>query len=180
VKYLLWYLGVDDSQNAKNANGDNCVIMKDMKLLFDGHDQMESLDATYYNLIEPYLSGVGGTPQISESTYNTTEVPIHYTDLVGTATGQKIQTDEGLKRIYSLNSDRGVFPYLYSFSLNPDKPQPSGTCNFSKIKDAEMHITYQGTADYTAVASTQPTLVLYAVNYNVLKIQSGMAAVIFF
>ena len=53
---------------------------------------------------------------------------------------------------------------VYSFALKPEEHQPSGTCNFSRIDNA---ILVQG------VGSAQ-VLEIYAVNYNVLRIMSGM------
>jgi hypothetical protein len=55
--------------------------------------------------------------------------------------------------------------YCYSFALKPEEHQPSGTCNFSRIDNAKMIFT--GTV-------TSTTLTVYAVNYNVLRIMSGM------
>ena len=52
---------------------------------------------------------------------------------------------------------------VYSFALKPEEHQPSGTCNFSRIDNARIVTT----ADTTA-------LYVYAVNYNVLRIMSGM------
>ena len=54
--------------------------------------------------------------------------------------------------------------YLYSFALKPEEHQPSGTCNFSRIDNANMI--------FGAVSTG--TLSVYAVNYNVLRIMSGM------
>jgi len=53
--------------------------------------------------------------------------------------------------------------YVYSFALNPEDHQPSGTCNFSKIESAKLLLDSSGTIDN-----------IYAVNYNVLRIMSGM------
>ena len=52
---------------------------------------------------------------------------------------------------------------VYSFALKPEEHQPSGTCNFSRIDNAQL----VGTADSHATR-------VYAVNYNVLRIMSGM------
>jgi hypothetical protein len=54
--------------------------------------------------------------------------------------------------------------YLYSFSLKPAEHQPSGTCNFSRIDNAVLNMTH---ASETEVS-------LHAVNYNVLRVMSGM------
>lgn len=52
---------------------------------------------------------------------------------------------------------------VYSFALKPEEHQPSGTCNFSRIDSAQL----------SEVGATTP-INLYAVNYNVLRIMSGM------
>ena len=51
---------------------------------------------------------------------------------------------------------------VYSFALKPEEHQPSGTCNFSRIDNAQL------------VDSTTANINVYAVNYNVLRIMSGM------
>ena len=52
---------------------------------------------------------------------------------------------------------------VYSFALKPEEHQPSGTCNFSRIDNAQF-------VQDTGGAATK----VYAVNYNVLRIMSGM------
>jgi len=56
--------------------------------------------------------------------------------------------------------------YLYSFALKPEEHQPSGTCNFSRIDNAKLM--------FDSVDTTSTTLYIYAINYNVLRIMSGM------
>ena len=53
---------------------------------------------------------------------------------------------------------------VYSFALKPEEHQPSGTCNFSRIDNAKLDTTGDLTTDDN----------IYAVNYNVLRIMSGM------
>ena len=54
---------------------------------------------------------------------------------------------------------------VYSFALKPEEHQPSGTCNFSRIDNAVI----TNSADRAGSGG-----VCYAVNYNVLRIMSGM------
>ena len=56
---------------------------------------------------------------------------------------------------------------VYSFALNPEDHQPSGTCNFSRIDNAKLEFGQNTTV-------TTGMLNIYAVNYNVLRIMSGM------
>ena len=60
------------------------------------------------------------------------------------------------------------FIYVYSFALNPEEHQPSGTCNFSRIDNATLVLS-KSTGSFSA-----GILKVYAVNYNVLRIMSGM------
>ncbi len=65
--------------------------------------------------------------------------------------------------------DTGV--NLYSFALRPEEHQPSGTCNFSRIDNATLQLVLSNaTVSGTATAKVR----IYAVNYNVLRIMSGM------
>jgi hypothetical protein len=58
-------------------------------------------------------------------------------------------------------------PHVYSFALKPEEHQPSGTCNFSRIDNAVLNMEH-------ATVAAPATLKVYAVNYNVLRIMSGM------
>ncbi len=60
---------------------------------------------------------------------------------------------------------------VYSFALKPEEHQPSGTCNFSRIDNAVLQLTLSNNT-VGSVLSAQVRV--YAVNYNVLRIMSGM------
>jgi hypothetical protein len=60
---------------------------------------------------------------------------------------------------------------VYSFALRPEEHQPSGTCNFSRI--AKPQLVFSGFANNEQINS----LNIYAINYNVLRIMSGMGSV---
>jgi len=74
------------------------------------------------------------------------------------------------------NQNRQQFIYTYSFALSPEEHQPSGTCNFSRIDNAVLQLTYGADSQTGALATNYAALNLnvYAVNYNVLRIMSGM------
>ena len=60
---------------------------------------------------------------------------------------------------------------VYSFALKPEEHQPSGTCNFSRIDNATLILTL---SNNTVGSSLSAQVRVYAVNYNVLRIMSGM------
>jgi hypothetical protein len=60
---------------------------------------------------------------------------------------------------------------VYSFALKPEEHQPSGTCNFSRIDKATLNLTLSvNTVQQQRTAKVR----IYAVNYNVLRVMSGM------
>jgi hypothetical protein len=63
--------------------------------------------------------------------------------------------------------------YSYSFAIKPEEHQPSGTCNFSRVDNSQaVVILKQG-------CSKNSFLEMFAVNYNVLRIQAGMGGLAF-
>jgi hypothetical protein len=96
-------------------------------------------------------------------------------------------------RVQSYQHHSGGAPgpgvYSYSFALKPEENQPSGTCNFSRIDTATivMNMAGLGTSSAGPLASiTNPNFAkspdyenwdvrVYAVNYNILRVMSGMA-----
>jgi hypothetical protein len=63
---------------------------------------------------------------------------------------------------------------VYSFALKPEEHQPSGTCNFSRIDTAKLNFTSAAGVSATKLPGGATTGNVYAVNYNVLRIMSGM------
>ena len=63
--------------------------------------------------------------------------------------------------------------YLYSFALKPEEIQPSGSCNFSRVDNAYLNVEnyseVSGNIEYT----------VYALNWNVFRIQAGMGGIAF-
>jgi len=58
---------------------------------------------------------------------------------------------------------------MYSFALNPEEHQPSGTCNFSRIDNATLSLDFN-----QQVVGLDNSLCIYATNYNVFRVLSGM------
>ena len=70
---------------------------------------------------------------------------------------------------HTRHPDSGI--NLYSFALRPEEHQPSGTCNFSRIDNATLQLVLSNaTVSGTSTAKVR----VYATNYNVLRIMSGM------
>jgi len=73
---------------------------------------------------------------------------------------------------HSRAPDTGI--NVYSFALRPEEHQPSGSCNFSRIDNAVLQLVLSSpTVSGVATAKVR----VYAVNYNVLRVMSGMAGI---
>jgi hypothetical protein len=114
------------------------------KIQLNGHDRFDARFGSYFNFVQPYQ---------------------HHT------------------------RSPAIGVNVYSFALKPEEHQPSGTCNFSRIDNAVLNLTLSpytlksaaldvntsstGTATPVGTALTAQVRI-YAVNYNVLRVMSGM------
>ena len=115
------------------------------KLQLNGHDRFSVRYADYFRKVQNYE---------------------HHTNVPRT-TAEMDQSSGAATATY-----RNQFIYSYSFALSPEEHQPSGTCNFSRIDNAVLQLTYStANPNHTAAALN---LKVFAVNYNVLRIMSGM------
>ena len=114
-------------------------------LQLNGHDRFSVRFSDYFRKVQNYE--------------HHTRVPRVGDDLAGTNSDAKLA---------SLRQ----YIYSYSFALSPEEHQPSGTCNFSRIDNAVLQLTYDNTSVTQGTRSLN--LNIYAVNYNVLRIMSGM------
>ena len=64
--------------------------------------------------------------------------------------------------------------YCYSFAIKPEEHQPSGTCNFSRIDSATLVFSVDGEYAINNVDANNYDIRVYAINYNILRVMSGM------
>ena len=134
-------------------------------LKLNGHDRFSARPHTYFSRVQIYQhhSGDGG----DNSSYTLHTAPENFPAITDLKNG--------------LISDSIC---VYSFALNPEEHQPSGTCNFSRIDTAVLNTSQAIAVDLDADlkdlnnAPGRPGLAqtarIVAINYNVLRIMSGM------
>jgi hypothetical protein len=59
--------------------------------------------------------------------------------------------------------------FTYNFCLDVTSYSSTGTCNFSRLDNSQLSLSN----------STLTNLTVYAVNYNILRIKSGLAGILF-
>jgi hypothetical protein len=137
VKELIWCVDAQETgvlgEVGTLASADGAQGTYGLKL--NGHDRFAARDYRYFTRlqVEDYHTGPGGI-------------------------AASLVVDDN-SAVVDLSDGIGV----YSFALKPEEHQPSGTCNFSRIDNAQFVQT-------TGCKATK----VYAVNYNVLRIMSGM------
>jgi len=142
--------GTADNGNWMNTESATKDYVKEAKLQLNGHDRFRAREGTYFRVVQPYQHHTGGAAQhVGHAGMQTASATVDY---------------------------ENGYIYCYSFALKPEEHQPSGTCNFSRIDNAVLHLDLRdvsgATADLPAADSTDVRV--YAVNYNVLRIMSGM------
>jgi len=72
------------------------------------------------------------------------------------------------------------FIYCYSFALQPQDIQPSGTCNFSRIDSTKLEVTLDGRVFYGPSqasgtdSNNSVSILVYARSWNVLRFKYGL------
>ena len=174
VKELVWCFSNTASRNSlwnftSSNNADEIILDSNARAISDSNCYVPISQATGVPLV---AFGTGG------STVDFTEEaagPLDKFKLV--LNGQdrfKEQRGKYFNQLQAYNHHSGTpYPgvYSYSFALKPEEHQPTGTCNFSRIDNAQVAVTMNAT-DAT-------TMHMFATNYNVLRIQSGMGGLAF-
>jgi hypothetical protein len=174
VKELVWCFSNTATQNSM-WNFTSASLDADVKL----HTGIAQADSNALVSIStfgaPMLgvgSEIGGTSIFTEDSVG----PLSTFKLV--LNGQdrfKEQKGKYFNQVQSFQHHTGSpYPgiYSYSFALKPEEHQPTGTCNFSRIDNAQVAVT-MGTTNGAN------TMHMFATNYNVLRIQSGMGGLAF-
>jgi hypothetical protein len=125
-------------------------------LQINGQDRLDRRYGDYFNKVQPYQHHTGSfNKEVSALTtfqdYSNNTVAIY----------NKVNTPQ-------------PGAYMYSFALKPEEHQPSGTCNFSRIDTATIVMTIDGSQIVNQDTDRTWNVRVYAVNYNILRVMSGM------
>jgi len=124
-------------------------IVNRARLQINGQDRFDERYGDYFWKVQPYQHHSGGA----------------FTRYVGQTTAVPTTTPNPIN--------------VYSFAIQPEEHQPSGTCNFSRIDTATLVFDSKKPADGsdngTYPSKNYPyNFRMYAVNYNIFRIMSGM------
>lgn len=129
--------------------------------------------ALYWVMQDEAESDEKGKPLKYEDALKSLKIQLNGHDRFSPRPGSYFRLVQPMKAQTRVTVDEEKPIYQYSFGLNPEQHQPSGTCNFSRIDTAMMQ--FLQTAD--APAAGKGKIKIFATNYNVLRISSGMGSV---
>lgn len=134
---------------------DNCVPG-------DGANNISTLDNfTYYGSVDTSISSLSTAKIIVNRNERIRERDSMYFNYVQPYQHFNIKPDLGIN--------------IYSFALYPSQHQPSGTFNLSTVHTLILEINPTNNPN----SNTPLTLYIYAFNYNILRIDSGMGGLAF-
>lgn len=164
------YQSTTANQQAQNVNRltpftyDQTAVYKQW-IQINGQDRLDARYGDYYNKVQPYQHHTGST----NTSYN-----LQYATPT-TAASATIPTSSSMMAFQSVGQTRQPGIYCYSFALKPEEHQPSGTCNFSRIDTATLVLEMSGDVAINQQSDATWDVRVYALNYNILRIMSGMA-----
>ena len=129
------------------------------------HQFKYEADMTNGSVVVPTLSGDTGSAGVNPMTVATLKLNGH--DRMAERSGVYYNSVQPFQHHTRVPKDKGI--NVYSFALKPEEHQPSGTCNMSRIDVAQLQMTLR-----TPVSGDNYKVRIYATNYNVLRIMSGM------
>lgn len=130
-------------------------IIYDCSLQLNGQDRVPPLPGKYFSTVQPFQHHSGGSSNFLNNMLIST--------LIGA--GAPLSAIQGY-------SQGGI--YVYSFAIKPEEHQPSGTCNFSRIDTATLVFSVDGGIAISNADNKNYDIRVYAINYNILRIMSGM------
>jgi hypothetical protein len=188
VKELVWVVQPDahvDTSSTFTSGGKQWFNYTDN---LDISYQLSTTDNAFNDSTAPLLAtgdrDAGAMPGVSAGGANNVYVPVSFENGTNPVAFAKLQLNghdrfsERDGRYFNL-----VQPYqhhenvpkaginVYSFGLKPEEHQPSGTCNMSRIDNATLQLTLTSQA---VTGGRSCKVRVFAVNYNVLRIMSGM------
>jgi hypothetical protein len=94
--------------------------------------------------------------------------------------GHQVPAQHRCPRLASTDNARPPTISVYSFALRPEEHQPSGVLNFTNITNAQLVFSqYDNNSVSSSVPQSALTFDIYAVNYNILKVTSGMGGLVY-
>ena len=178
TKYYANYIQLDTDERAAMANAPReMLITQVQRIQPETVASASKVDLSYFN--HPVKALLWGASDVNSSafTFANAKLNLNGVDMFDPMTKKYFSyvqpyhhsSNGSEMQSKALEGNEADNLYMYSFALKADKYQPCGTCNFSRLDNAEIKFT----------GSSGNLNWFYGVNYNIFRIQNGMGGVAF-
>ena len=171
VKELIWTIKPDNSTWGADVSGKPTGAVADAEtkaywnnFSSSNYNQYNHLDDAGGLGLLPDTSGPVVMPVLPTNPVKKAKLQLNGNDRFAERDGAYFDTIQPYQHHENTPNHYKVGINVYSFALKPEEHQPSGTLNMSRIDSAHLQIASKVTG----------LISIYAVNYNVLRILSGM------
>jgi len=161
-KELVWFA------NKKSTTADQQDVNNNWFNYTTAHTDV-SLTNNYYNKNQLHIKSTSSSAITPLNPVTTAKLILNGNDRFSVRPGSYFNLVQPFQHHENVPTNAGI--NVYSFALKPEEHQPSGTLNMSRIDTATLSLDLDATL---TAANMSSTLNVYAVNYNVLRILSGM------
>ena len=148
VKELIWTLNDDTKKTYQNQ--------------WYNYTNTSDFESTGENSITNYTTTLFGVEPDGDNSILSASLQLNGNDRFAKRTGEYFSLVQPYQHHTNIPANAGI--NVYSFAVKPEEHQPSGTLNMSRIDTARLVIKPKNAG----------TLRVWGVNYNVLRILSGM------
>ena len=182
VKFYANYIQLDTEERAAMANTPREMLITQVQRIQS--ETSNTFDLSYLN--HPVKALLWTDPNLASTpfTFETAKISLNGVDMFDpmpnvyfshvqayhhTTNGNTLQI--GNADAAGAAANPGAGSWMYSFALKADKYQPNGTCNFSRLDNGQLK--------FSGGANEPASFWLYAVNYNIFRVQNGMGGLAF-
>jgi hypothetical protein len=163
VKELVWVMHNNATTNQEWMNYTNVV---DVLSTSDGSNSY--LLNNQHNISYKEMSASLGPAGDTQNPIKKAKLILNGNDRFYARDGRYFNLIQPFQHHENVPNNTGI--NVYSFALKPEEHQPSGTLNMSRIDTAVLDLEYES-------QDSTHQLSVFAINYNVLRILSGMGGI---
>jgi len=179
-KELVWFITNNEDNDAKKANWFNyTTAATNITPGSNGSSLPRNYTDLKTELFQTNVNYVAGKSALSaalpSNPIKSAKLILNGNDRFYERPGRYFNLIQPFQHHENIPTNAGI--NVYSFALKPEEHQPSGTLNMSRIDTALLYLNFEEATGNTNASDYIPAnsiLYVYAVNYNVLRILSGM------
>jgi hypothetical protein len=197
VQFFGNYIYLDTKERENFVNKQMDILITQVQTDYNSYKISEVVGSTNIDLsfinhpvksIYFGYSAIGPTQASCAWSFNNADILLNGTYLIEKMTPEYFHMVQGYYNskygqicFDSIQTNSPLFTqyFAYNFGLDGSSYKPTGTCNFSRLDNATLNIDTIYCMYILGFVPFSTPLTIYAVNYNILRIKSGLAGILF-